>query len=84
MAEDDPWFVYQHSAGRITGRPANAKGWAALLGAVAAIHSVALPLMAGLIRAGHPIMAGLALTSVLLVGLYLIFRLMLAKGRRID
>ena len=83
MADDgDPWFVYQRTAGRITGRPANLKGWLALAGTILLIPLLAAPAMGLLIRAGHPILGALALAAILLAGLALLLRVMLAKGKQ--
>ena len=80
----DPWFIYQRTAGRITGRPANLKGWVFFAGTLIAVPALAAPIMGLLIRAGHPIIGSLALAAILLTGFYLLFRVMLAKGKRIG
>lgn len=84
MANDRPWFVYQRTAGRMTGRPASWKGWLAMAASLTLPVLMGTPLIVTLIRAGHPVLGGLALVTVLLFGLLLLFRLMLAKGHRVD
>jgi hypothetical protein len=80
----DPWFVYQRTAGRITGRPANLKGWLLFIGTIVAIPALAAPTMGLLLRAGHPVLGAIALAGILLTGLFLLVRMILAKGKQIG
>jgi hypothetical protein len=81
--EDDGgghWFVYTRTAGRITAAPANWKGWAVLLGGIAAVGALGF----GAMRLGgeiHPILGVTALSVVIVAGVLLIVRIALAKGR---
>jgi hypothetical protein len=80
---EDPWFVYQRTAGRITARPVNAKGWLALL-ALIALPPVIVLTLGGLVMAVHPLLFAALLVVSLGSALWLLFRLMRRKGRLIS
>lgn len=79
-AEQDPWFTYTRTAGRITAAPANWKGWAVLIGG---IGIVALLGYAAMRFAGpiHPLLGAAGLSVVIVAGVLVIVRIALAKGR---
>ncbi|HEX9953824.1 MAG TPA: hypothetical protein VGB48_01235 [Allosphingosinicella sp.] len=78
--QPEHWFVYTRTAGRITAVPANGIGWAVLLGSIVLISAAGFGIMA-LLPEVHPLLRVAALSVVILAGLLLIFRLVLAKGR---
>ena len=78
--QPEHWFVYTRTAGRITATPANWVGWAVLLGSIALISAVGFGVMT-LLPEVHPLLRVAALSAVILAGLLLILRLVLAKGR---
>ncbi|HEY7810203.1 MAG TPA: hypothetical protein VIA98_07475 [Allosphingosinicella sp.] len=78
--QPEHWFVYTRTAGRITAVPANGTGWAVLIGAIVLIVGAGLGLML-LLPDVHPLLRVAALSVVILSGLLLIMRLVLAKGR---
>ena len=77
---EDAWFRYTRSAGRITAAPANAKGWAALVGAILAPLFITGALGPMAMRA-HPLLFALMLSVAICGSLFVLFRLVLAKGR---
>jgi predicted lipid-binding transport protein (Tim44 family) len=79
--EQDHWFFYTRTAGRITAAPANKKGWAVFLGLLAATVALGLA-AASLTHALHPLLRVLVLSVVIVAGVLLIVRIALAKGRR--
>jgi predicted lipid-binding transport protein (Tim44 family) len=76
----DQWFTYTRTAGRITAAPANWKGWAVLLGGIAAIIALGMGAMR-LMRDLHPLLQVAGLSLVIVAGVVLIVRVALAKGR---
>jgi hypothetical protein len=81
---EHPWFVYQRTVGRISGRPSHWKGWLALMGTIIMIGVAGTAWMRWLITAGRPIVAGVGLGAMILLGVAGLIRLMLAKGERIG
>jgi predicted lipid-binding transport protein (Tim44 family) len=81
--DDDPWFVYRRTASRIRAAPANWKGWAVLAGGIAATVVLGWGAMQ-LTQGMHPLLQGLALTAAIAVGVLLILRVVLAKGRHVG
>ena len=77
---EDPWFNYTRTAGRITAAPANWKGWAILLGGIALIALLGRGAMF-LMRDVHPLLRVAGLSMVIVTGVVLIVRIALAKGR---
>lgn len=82
-SERDVWFIYSRRPGKISATPANATGWAALAGCVAATLIFGMT-VGGWAAAIHPIFGFLALMSVATIGTLLTVRLAIAKGKRID
>ena len=77
---DDHWFNYTRTAGRITAAPANWKGWAVLLAGTALIVALGMGSMT-LMRDLHPLLRVAGLSLVIVAGVLLIVRIALAKGR---
>jgi hypothetical protein len=78
--ENEHWFVYTRTAGRITATPANWKGWLALLiGLSLTVTCGWLLMWISLDR--HPILRFLALSFTILAGVFLLIRLALSKGK---
>ena len=80
---EEAWFRYTRTAGRITAVPTNAKGWIALACAILA-PLVAMSLVGPMMMRVHPILFGLALFLAIGVSVFLLVRLVLAKGRSND
>ena len=78
--DHDAWFVYARTPGRITATPANLKGWAALIAAIAALIGVTL-LVSRSAFSFHPLASGATLFVIIPIGVLLIFQLVIAKGR---
>lgn len=79
----DSWFVYQRTAGRITARPTGPKGWVVLLALIACPVLIVL-LLGGKAMAVHPLVFAALLIVSLSLSLWLLFRLVRAKGRHIP
>lgn len=79
----DAWFVYTSSASRISGAPANWKGWVALF-ACLALMLIAAIVVGGAAAELHPAAGIVALLAVNFAGIFGIVRLVVAKGRRVD
>lgn len=77
----DAWFVYSRRAGKFTAMPVNGRGWLAFIACLALVLFVGLAAVrwAGTL---HPVLGFLALAAVIVVGVLLIFRLTIAKGRQ--
>ncbi len=84
MSTEEPWFVYWRRPGRIRGRAANWKGVLALTGGITATCALAVPTMILLIAAGRPLLGAAAMTVMLLIGIALIIRMVIAKGQRVS
>ena len=78
--EQDHWFNYTRTAGRITAAPANWKGWAVLVGGIALIAAAGTGAMT-LMRDLHPLLQVAGLSLVIVTGVVVIVRVALAKGR---
>ena len=79
----DAWFIFSRRPGKISAKPANAKGWVALTGCVA------VTLLVGQLTSRwalglHPILSFIVLMAVITVGVLLTVRLAIAKGRRVN
>jgi hypothetical protein len=79
-SDDDTWFVYSRSAVKITATPVNGKGWSAFVACVAFTIFVGIAVSRWAFTF-HPLLAGLALAAVIVIGVLLIIRLVIAKGR---
>lgn len=80
---DRSWFVYTRTAGRITAAPASWQGWAAFAACIAANVAAGLAVMR-LAWGLHPAIRFALFAAVLLAGILLTLRLMMAKGRRAE
>ena len=78
--DQDHWFNYTRTAGRITAAPANWKGWLVLLGGIALIAVLGRVAMS-LIGDVHPLLSVAGLSAVIVTGVVLIVRIAVAKGR---
>lgn len=79
----DPWFIFVRRPGKVSAKPANAKGWVALSGCVAV--TVLVGLIASRSALGlHPVLGFIVLMAVITVGVLLTVRLMMAKGRQVH
>lgn len=75
------WFEYQTRTGRFRAVPVNAKGWLAGLAAIAMPH-LAMFLSLPLIRAGGPVVLIGSILGTNALAFFIMWRLVLAKGRR--
>jgi uncharacterized protein with LGFP repeats len=80
VENEDPWFLYTRTAGRITAAPANWKGWAVLLGSIAVLTVLGYGAMSSM-RDLHPLLRVAGLSVLIVAGVLLIVRVALAKGR---
>ena len=78
--EQDHWFNYTRTAGRITAAPANWKGWAVLVGGIALIAAAGTGAMT-LMRDLHSLLRVAGLSLVIVTGVVVIVRVALAKDR---
>lgn len=74
------WFVYTRTAGRISAAPVNWKGWLALIVTLGMTTTSGI-FVSSLAVTWGPFAHLVALAMVILTGLLLIFRLVLAKGK---
>ena len=80
VPEDEVWFRYTRTAGRISAVPVNAKGWAVLVAAIVLPVLVTLA-SAPALTAVHPLLFVVVLALCLGLSFWILFRLVLAKGR---
>jgi len=78
--DHNAWFVYSRRAGKFTAMPVSGKGWLAF------VACLALTIFFGWAAsrwasAIHPLLGFLALAAVIVIGVMLILRLAIAKGR---
>lgn len=82
-SDRDPWFIYSRRPGKISAKPAKARGWVALAGCVAGtvlIGHVASRWAFGL----HPVLGFIVLMAVVTVSVLLTVRLAIAEGKQVD
>lgn len=78
----DIWFHYRIEPGRLRGWPVNTKGWAALIGLIAAPHALLWPIILGF--GLHGAWVGWAFLAVTFPATFIaVGLLMKAKGQRV-
>lgn len=80
--QQEIWFSYAKSHGRITAKPANWRGWVALMIALA-INLLFVLMVWSAAATIHPMAGPVSLFLSLPLGLLLILKMVLAKGQRV-
>jgi hypothetical protein len=80
--QQEIWFSYARTAGRITAKPANWRGWVALSIALA-VNLIFVLIVWAAAATIHPLAGPASLFVSLPLGLLMILKMVLAKGRRV-